>query len=64
MNCPLCDSPITLRRRSLADGSRGVYFCTGCPMVYLLLRDHEAEAIRASRQLMEVVGGKHAFRPS
>ena len=64
MNCPLCDRPIVFKRRSLADGSRGVYFCTGCPMVYLLLRDHEEEAIRASRQLMEVVGGKAAFGAS
>lgn len=64
MNCPLCNSPILLKRRSIADASRGVYFCTGCPMVYLLLRDHEAEAIRASRQLMEVIGGRPAFRPA
>ena len=64
MNCPLCNSPITLKRRSITDDARGVYFCTGCPMIYLLLRDHEEEAIRASRQLIEVIGGKPAFGPS
>jgi hypothetical protein len=62
MTCPLCDSLVVRKRRSIADPERNVFFCTGCPMVYLLLPHHEEETIRARRGVIEVHGGRKAFK--
>jgi hypothetical protein len=62
MHCPLCDHPLQLKRRSLAEPDRNMYFCTGCPMAYMLLRHHEEESIRQTREVFAVFGGRPAFR--
>lgn len=61
MICPMCNSQIALRRKSIMDPSRNVYFCLDCPMVYQLLRNHEEETISRARDLVLTYGGGAAF---
>lgn len=45
MRCLLCGGTIVRRGPSAVNSGADVYYCAGCPNVYVFTRGHEVEAL-------------------